>query len=150
MQHFASEFELRVRAAIDLRKVKLTAVEAAQRERTLESLETAPWRDRGGDAAWLVGTRLARGIGGKLIRAFGDRAEDGPLLDALLNLTPGMHQAMAVTDEGWALTAKAVPSVLGMGGVPDSCYMWRAGGALDQLRSASDALGVEGTPGTEH
>lgn len=138
MKHFASEFELRVRADIDLRKVRLTSIDAAQRERTLESLETASWRDRGDDAAWLVGTRLASGVGGKLIRAFGGCAEDGPLLDALLNLTPGMHQAMAVTDEGWALTAKAAPSVLGMGGVPDSCYMWRAGGALERLRNASN------------
>ena len=87
--------------------------------------------------AWLVGTPLMSGVGGKLIRAFAESAQDAPLLDALLNLTPGMHQAMAVMDEGWALTAKAVPTVMGMGGIPDSCYMWRAGGALDKLRNSS-------------
>jgi len=76
----------------------------------------------------------AAGVIGKLIRAHGDREEDRPLLDALLNLTPGMHQAMAVMDEGWALTAKAVPTVMGMGGIADSCYMWRRGGALDRIR----------------
>lgn len=136
MRHFASEFELRLRADINLRNVGLVAIGASQRERTLEDLETATWRDRGDDVAWLVGTPLMSGVGGKLIRAFGDQAEDAPLLDALLNLTPGMHQAMAVMDEGWALTAKAVPTLMGMGGIPDSCYMWRTGGALDKLRNA--------------
>jgi hypothetical protein len=135
MQHLASELELRMCADIDLRRVTLTAIEAAQRERTLEDLETAPWRDRSNDVACLVDMQLAIGVGGKLLRTFGDRAEDRPLLDVLLNLTPGMHQAMAVMDEGWALTAKAVPTVMGMGGIPDSCYMWRAGGALDRLRN---------------
>jgi hypothetical protein len=136
MQHFASQFELRVRADIDLRNVRLTSIDAAERGRTLEDLETAPWTDRTADVAWLVGTPLMSGIGGKLIRAHGERSVDAPLLDVLLNLTPGMHQAMAVMDEGWALTAKAVPTVMGMGGIPDSCYMWRAGGALDRLRNA--------------
>jgi len=143
MRHFGSEFELRLCADINLRNVGLVEIAAAQRERTLDDLETAAWRDRSEDVAWLVGTPLMSGIGGKLNRAYGDRAEDAPLLDALLNLAPGMHQAMAVMDEGWALTAKAVPTVMGMGGIPDSCYMWRAGGALDELRNARDLSGSD-------
>jgi len=134
MESFASELELRLRADIDLRTVRLASIEAAQRERTLDTLESAPWRSRSEDVRWLEGTLMAAGIGGKLIRAHGEREEDRPLLDALLNLTPGMHQAMAVMDEGWALTARAVPTVMGMGGIADSCYMWRSGGALDRLR----------------
>jgi len=134
MRNFASELELRIRAGIDLRTVRLTEIEGAQRERSLESLESAAWIGRTDELQWLVGTLMAAGVGGKLIRAHGDREEDRPLLDALLNLTPGMHQAMAVMDEGWALTAKAVPTVMGMGGIADSCYMWRRGGALDRIR----------------
>ena len=35
---------------------------------------------------------------------------------------------------------RAADSVIGMGGLPDSCYMWRRGGALDRLRGPDDPL----------
>jgi hypothetical protein len=119
--------------------VRLASLAAAERRRTLADLDSAEWRDRSADIERWVGTLLAAGIGGKLVRAHGDRPEDRPLLDALLNLTPGMHQCMAVMDEGWALTARRVPTIMGMGGIPDSCYMWRTGGALDRLRRSAAA-----------
>jgi hypothetical protein len=134
MERFAGQLELRILADVDLSEVKLAALTASQRERTREDLRTAAWRDRGGDLAKLVGLRLAAGVGGELIRAFGERPEDRPMLDALLNLTPGMHQCMAVMNERWNLSPKVVSTFGGMTGIPDTCYMWRSGGALDRLR----------------
>jgi hypothetical protein len=31
-------------------------------------------------------------------------------------------------------------SIIGMGGLPDSCYMWRQGGALDARRGPDDPM----------
>jgi hypothetical protein len=148
MEHFAGQLELRVLAGVDLRSIRLASLAAAERSRTRADLDTAEWRDRSTDVERWVGTLMAAGIGGKLVRAYGESHADRPLLDALLNLTPGMHQCMAVMDEGRALTAMRVSTVMGMGGIPDSCYMWRTGGALDRLRrsasnaDAADAVGA--------
>jgi hypothetical protein len=137
MERFAGQLEVRALATVDLRKVELSAIGASERERTIEDLKTAEWRDRSADVESLVGLRLASGVGAELIRNLGERPGDRPLLDALLQLTPGMHQCMAVMNEGWNLSTKVISTVTGMNGIPDTCYMWRTGGALDRLRSSS-------------
>jgi len=142
MQRFAGQLELRIIADVDLSEVKLVALAASQRERTRDDLRTAAWRDRSGDVEKIVGLRLAAGVGGELIRAFGERPEDRPLLAALFNLTPAMHQCMAVMNERWNLAPKVVSTFGGMTGIPDTCYMWRSGGALDRLRRGEGDLDV--------
>lgn len=132
-------FHVLVLASVDLRTVKLSAVAAAERARTLTDLHTAEWRDRSADVEKLLGLGLTTGVGSALFRHFGDRPEDRPLLDGLLNLTPGMHQCMAVASERWNLSREVVESMAGMHGHPDSCYMWRIGGAHDHLRKSRDA-----------
>ena len=92
------------------------------------------WRDHGAALTPLVGQRLASGVGGALVRRFGDASELRPLLDLLLNLTPAAHQCMAAFSENWPVLAMQNPSQIGMGGIPDSCFMWRRGGALDRAR----------------
>ena len=60
------------------------------------------------------------------------------MLDALLQLTPALQQCVAGLEGAWqeaARRASADPAAgVGVGSFPDSCYMWRRGGALDALR----------------
>lgn len=80
---------------------------------------------------------MGPGVSGRLLRHLRGHPDEGPLLDVLLNLTPACYQCLANFDEAWPAHAAQSPSLLGMGGLPDSCYMWRAGGALDRLRDPS-------------
>ena len=77
---------------------------------------------------------MAQGISGELLRRFGNVPADRPLLDVLLMLAPTLIQCAAAVSEPWAVAAKRARWVVGLGGQPDSCYMWRAGGALDRAR----------------
>jgi hypothetical protein len=86
--------------------------------------------------------KLASGVGGALVRRFGDEPDLRPLLDLLLNLTPAAHQCMAAFSENWPVLALQNPSQIGMGGIPDSCFMWRRGGALDRAREEERRSGT--------
>jgi hypothetical protein len=72
------------------------------------------------------------------VRRFGSLPGERPLLAVLLNLAPAFFQCLAVVSDDWPRRAASEPSVLGIGGQPDSCYMWRRGGALDGLRAELD------------
>jgi hypothetical protein len=141
MDRFGSQLELRALAEIDTKSMTLLDISAAERRRTLADLEHADWSDRSPALAPLAGLALRPGVAAALLRHLGSpdeptRAEsdDLPLLDALLNLTPAVFQCLAVLSEDWPLLAKQRPSVVGVGGMRDSCYMWRSGGALDRAR----------------
>ncbi len=135
MDRFAAQVEVRVLAEARMAEgAALTRVAAAERRRTLGDLETAAWRDRTDQVAELAGLRLTQGITGELLRRFGAAAADRPLLDTLLMLAPAMIQCAAAMSEGWAVAAKRDRWLVGPGGYPDSCYMWRQGGALDRAR----------------
>jgi hypothetical protein len=41
---------------------------------------------------------------------------------------------MAAFSDRWGVAALGNASAIGMGGIPDSCFMWRKGGALDRAR----------------
>jgi len=49
---------------------------------------------------------------------------------------------MAALSENWPALALRNPSQMGMGGIPDSCFMWRRGGALDQAREKERRAGT--------
>src|SRR5947208_2819034 len=99
-------------------------------------LEDAAWRARGEAVAWLVGRRLGGGITAELLARLGGAPDDRPLLDTLLMLAPALVQCAAAMSEAWPLAFRTDPSVVAMGGLPDSCYMWRRDGALDRARAA--------------
>ena len=65
------------------------------------------------------------------------------MLDALLNIAPGLIQCMAAMAhrlvEGRGSgepDAHDQPMILQLGGLSDSCYIWRAGGPGNRLRGA--------------
>jgi hypothetical protein len=143
IERLCEQLELRALALVAMRGMTLARIEAAERRRARAELTSTAWRDHGDAVAGLVGQRLASGVGGALVRRFGEQPELRPLLDLLLNLTPAAHQCMAAFSENWPALALTNPSRIGMGGIPDSCFMWRRGGALDRAREEERR---DGTP----
>jgi hypothetical protein len=103
---------------------------AAERHRDRADLARAAWQDRAPAVGGLVGLRLGPGITGELTRRLDGSPADAPLRDALLMLAPALVQCAAALSEDWPVAFAADPSVVGMGGLPDSCWMWRREGGL--------------------
>ena len=136
MDRFAEQLEVRLVAEVEFPHLTVGRLEAAERRRGAADLEGAAWRDRSEAIAWLAGRRLGGGITAELLARLGAAPDDRPLLDTLLMLAPALVQCAAAMSEAWPLAFRTDPSVVAMGGLPDSCYMWRKGGALEQARAA--------------
>ena len=135
MERFAEDLGVQVLAGLDLATMKLTDMHAAERQRSASDLGAA-WQERDDRIAWMTGSRLGGGITGELFTRFGADADGRPLLDTLLMLAPALVQCMAALSDVWLASAQANPTLVGMGGLSDSCYMWRRDGALQRAREA--------------
>jgi hypothetical protein len=72
-----------------------------------------------------------------VLERFGADPADAPLRDALLHLSPTIVQCIPSIAERWRAALGAggtdvsrAPSMMGHGGMTDSCYMWRREGFL--------------------
>jgi DUF2889 family protein len=133
MARFGAERTLRLRVDVDLGSFVLEGAQGAERYREATTLD-APWASRADALAGLPGLGLSRGASAELFRRFGEAADDRPLLDALLMLAPALIQCVAANSEPFATLFQSDPSLVAMGGLPDSCYMWRRDGALQRTR----------------
>jgi hypothetical protein len=81
-------------------------------------------------------------MAGALFARLGEHPADRPLLDALLNLAPTLIQCVPAVMERWQSRPNATrPGMMAGGGMEDSCYMWRRGGALHR-RMAGDLAAI--------
>jgi hypothetical protein len=138
MQRFAALREVYLRAPIEVGTLSFGEMVARERRRTPESLAELEWIDRSARMGGLRGLTVFRGVSAALMERLGGDAADRPLLDAALMLAPTFIQMCGAMSDAWPARAAAADSVIGMGGLPDSCYMWRRGGALDRRRGADD------------
>jgi hypothetical protein len=134
MERFAEELEVRALAHVDLSTFRVAALETAERRRGAADLAHATWRSRAAATDPLVGLGLGAGVTAALLARLGEDPDDRPLLDALLQLAPTLVQCAAALSDTWPALAQSNPSVIGLGGLPDSCYMWRREGPLQRLR----------------
>jgi len=141
MNRFAEELEVRVETELAFPGGEIGAIRGAERHRGSVDFERASWREHDAALAWLVGRRFGAGITAELLQRLGDGPDERPLLDTLLALAPTMVQCAAAMSDAWAAAARGAPSRIGLGGLPDSCYMWRREGALAQARAAEAAAG---------
>lgn len=146
LDRLAGQHEVRVLAGLDRELTTLVRLDAAERERTVETLESAPWQSRRERVAPLAGGPALRGLAARVLAALGDDPADTPLRDALLNLAPGVIQCLAAFSHrlvarfaGSAAKPAALPRELSVGGYPDSCFMWRSDGPLAQARARATA-----------
>jgi hypothetical protein len=126
--------EARATALVDLATTTVGALRAEERTRTREDLH-APFRERTAELADLVGRPLLSGFGPAIVQRLGGASADAPLLDLLLNLAPGYIQCVAAVTDLF-LPGGGRGDAAGLGARPDSCFMWRSGGALHRLVSA--------------
>ena len=138
MDRFASEHEIRGVAEVDFGRFALGALTLGQRHRDHATLETAVWHDCSDVAEALVGQSLARGVSQTLLARAAEAPHDRPVFDGLLMLAPALIQCVAALSEAWPAMAAEGAWVIGMGGRPDSCYMWRADGALQRARGEGE------------
>ena len=131
MDQFGSETEVRVNATVDLSDgMSITNISGGQRTRDYDGLEAAEFVDCTDELLFLNGQSAMRGISQRVLGEFGEASASRPLRDALLMLAPAFVQCLASLSDRWPIDAKANPSLLGICGRADSCYMWRDGGPV--------------------
>lgn len=136
---FARHAELAATVAVDLWPGELTGITGADRVRTADAFAGVAWTDRTAALAPLVGLGLARGAAGEIMERLGDDGAMAPWRDALLQLAPALVQCRAAHGDAWQEKVRATPRHPGLTAIPDSCWMWRRGGALDRIRERHGA-----------
>ncbi|HVN88035.1 MAG TPA: DUF2889 domain-containing protein [Candidatus Binatia bacterium] len=140
MDRYAADQEIRGVFNIGFPTFELRQIAVAERRRDAATFDSAEWSDLDQSVAGLVGVRFGFGITAELLRRLGERASDRPLLDALLMVAPALIQCTAALSDSWPAAFKKSASLVGMGGLPDSCYMWRRNGALSRAREAEGGV----------
>lgn len=136
MQTFGAETEVRISAIVNVTDgMQISSPQAFVRARDYAGLENSAFVNESESVKFLEGQSMMQGISKRLLDAFPENAGNTPLRDALLMMAPGFMQCLASLSEHWPTNAKANPSLLGVCGRPNSCYMWRDGGPV---RSANE------------
>jgi hypothetical protein len=138
-ERFALHHELTARVDVALWPGSLVAIQGGERRRSPDVFADAPWESRDALLAPLAGTPLARGAAGEITRRLGTDADATPWRDALVMLPPALVQCRAAHPDAWHDKVRATPRHPGLTALPDSCYMWRRGGALERIREAQGA-----------
>ncbi len=143
MDRFAGQADWRLHAEVDLATASVAHLHGAMRRRTPSNLEDATWTDLGGRVAPLVGQSVFRGFAAACLDELAQRDGDAPLLDALLQLAPAFLQCLGSLSDDWPAAAQRQRAIVGTGGHPDSCYIWRRDGVLGRRLAAEAEAGIE-------
>lgn len=136
MNTFGAETEVRISAIADVSNgMNISSPTGYVRSRELGELGTSHFVDYSDTLQFLEGQSMVQGISKRLLDAFPSGEGNAPLRDALLMMAPGYIQCLASLNEHWPQNALANPSLLGVCGRANSCYMWRDGGPV---RSANE------------
>jgi hypothetical protein len=138
-ERFARNHELVARVEVDLWPGSLLAIHGGERHRSAGAFAGVAWEARDALLAPLAGTPLARGAAGEIVRRLGGEPQAQPWRDALVMLPPALVQCRAAHPDAWHDKVRATPRHPGLTALPDSCYMWRRGGALERIRAAQGA-----------
>ena len=145
LERLRRQHEIRVQATVDLTAMKLVRIVASERVDAARSVEETPWQAL--DVGFLEGHNVLAGLARTLFETLAPTPAQRPLLDVLLNLAPSVIQCMPALTNYWqrwrAARAESgadlQPRGNGgpMGGMLDSCYMWRREGALQRRLTAT-------------
>jgi hypothetical protein len=138
-ERFASHHELVARIDVDLWPGTLVGIVGSERRRTHDAFVDVPWTDRDPLLAALAGTGLARGAAAEITQRLGSDPGVAPWRDALVMLPAALVQCRAAHPDTWHDKVRETPRHPGLTALPDSCYMWRRGGALERIREAHGA-----------
>ncbi len=133
IERLALQQDVRVYTKIRATDLKMLEVKIADRQRCWDNLGEAEWQIRDGWADGFQEASVIPGFAGLAITQCSADPDKQLLLDALLQLAPGYIQIMAALADIWIASVQDESSdsaTQPMGGMTDSCYMWRTGGAL--------------------
>jgi hypothetical protein len=153
IERLAREDAVRAFTRVSLLDLSMRDLQAAQRVRTPLDLG-AGWHDLREVVAPLAGKPLMPGLARRLFALLGNDPDQALLLDTLLQLAPAHIQVMAAVTDRWLAAGGPSPGgaardgspVPGgpLGGLADSCYMWRTGSPLASGRFGSRSTGAPG------
>ena len=133
-ERLARHHEIDATLDVDLWPGSLVEVSGRERIRTSAAFVGVGWQDRTALLAGLRALGLARGAAGEITQRLGDAPDATPWRDALLMLAPALVQCRAAHPDAWHEKVRSTPRHPGLTALPDSCYMWRRGGALERIR----------------
>jgi len=156
--------EARVVARVEPPAFKVSELRAAHRLRQLPNLADATWDERSEALVSLIGHPVVPGLSRRARDLLAGDEQQVLVKDAMLQLAPGHIQVLAaITDRWFARRAEneTLPSARGgegppvgaIGGMADSCYMWRTGGPLiaerQRLQTSAWTRGEAGGDGED-
>jgi len=135
--------EVRVVARLEPPGFDVSRLRAAERLRELPSLADAEWHERSEELGQLLGRPVVPGFSRRVRDLLAAREDRALLRDALLQVAPGHIQVLAAITDRWFIRTRtrkaprepgkgeaAGPPVGAIGGMVNSCYMWREGSPL--------------------
>ena len=144
--------EVRVVARLAAPGFVVDQLRAAERLRELPSLADAVWHERNDELAPLLGRPIVPGFSRRVRDQLGSRNDRALLRDALLQMAPGHIQVLAAITDRWFVHARTDamsagagesdatgPPVGAIGGMVNSCYMWREDSPLLAARQRAMA-----------
>jgi hypothetical protein len=146
LERLAGEWDVRAFARVADAKMTLRDLKLAERFRDAASVGSATWSDRSERLRGLEGSPILPGLARRLFELLGSTPQDALLLNAMLQLAPAHIQVLAAVMDRWYVDRdeaaekspgpSEAPEVGNIGGLPDSCYMWRRDGPLAGMRPA--------------
>jgi hypothetical protein len=132
--------EARVVARVEVPGFTVSQLRASQRVRRLPDLAEAVWDESSHELVSLIGHPIVPGLSKKVRALLAERDDRALVRDALLQLAPGHIQVLAAITDRWFVSEKSAgpgaesggdrPPVGAIGGMVNSCYMWREGSPL--------------------
>lgn len=144
LDRFARQHEVRLLARVDMQDVTISSIAAHERERIGAPLAPGGWQSRDAWLAPLVGGPAIYGLGRSVREHLGDDPARAALRDTLQHFAPGLIQCLAAFAHRMVEGGSGLgdgPSILQLGGLPDSCYIWRADGPGLRMRDAARRAG---------
>jgi len=151
LDRFGRQHEVRVLARVDMKDVTLASIRGQERERAGVPIAAGGWLSRDAVLAPLVGGPAIYGLGRNVRAHLGAGPAHATLRDTLQHFAPGLIQCLAAFAHRMVEGGGGVgeePSILQLGGLPDSCYIWREGGPGMRMREEAQRAGGLSKPTT--
>jgi hypothetical protein len=133
VERLSRENNLRFYTRVQPDDLQMSTTCIAERERSWETLTTAVWQVRDDWAQAFCAMPIMPGFTGRVLAFCSDDTSKQLLQDGLLQLAPGYIQVVAAMADQWIASMREGnddQAVKPMGGMADSCYIWRSDGPL--------------------
>ena len=146
LDRFGRQHEVRIAARARLSDLAFESLRGLERVRVGTPLVAGGWEAIDAELEAFVGAPAIYGLGALVRERYGSDPDREALRDTLLGVAPGLIQCMAAYAgrmvEGDGSMGEG-PSILQLGGLPNSCYIWREGGPGLRMRGEREAGGRE-------